>query len=87
MSEVTNWPLDENGAPMAKVSWALGETINLGNYSNVKVGPGEVTRFVKDTDKDRAEGLVRCMDDVEEALGQERQKILDHISSQKEKSK
>lgn len=77
MSKVSSWPVDADGNPMALVSWSLGETINLGDYSNIKIGPGEVTRFVKDTEEDRDAGLRKCMQEVETALAEERHKVID----------
>ena len=71
-----NWPLDENGNPMAMVSMVLSEKIGLPNYSNVDVGPATVTRFVKDTVEDRRRGLRDCADDVEYILAVEREPVL-----------
>jgi hypothetical protein len=47
--ESVNWPVDEDGQPMAQISITASELIPTGNYANVTVGPVTVTRFVKDT--------------------------------------
>lgn len=39
-----------NGRPMAQVGASMHELINIGNYSNVTVGPIKNTRYVDDHD-------------------------------------
>lgn len=79
-----NWPVDENQQPLAQVSWSMHELINLGNYSNVTVGPVRVTRFAKDSEVEK--GLDKCKEEVETSLAKERQLILDAINAQKKAS-
>jgi hypothetical protein len=74
-----SWPVDEDGAPMALVTMQLSELIGLPNYSNVTVGPGSVTKFVKDTKDGVAEGLRSCAIQVETILAEERQPVLDMV--------
>ena len=76
-----NWPSDLKGKPMAQVSWSMHELINLGNYSNVTIGPVRVTRFVLDRQVDK--GLKQCKEDVESSLAEEREQILNVINAQK----
>lgn len=75
---IFNWPMDEDGDPMALVSMTASELIGLKNYSNVTVGPASVTRFVND-DKVK-EGLEACAQEVEGIIAQERQAILDIVT-------
>jgi hypothetical protein len=70
------WPVDEDGNPMALVTMQLSELIGLPNYSNVTVGPGSVTRFVKDTPELVAGGPVQCAHEVEAILAEEREPVL-----------
>jgi hypothetical protein len=77
-----SWPEDEDGNPMALVSQQVSELINLGNYSNVTVGPSSIHRFVKDTEEDRREGLRECSKDVEKILSEEREFVLESIRQQ-----
>lgn len=77
-----NWPFDEDGNPMALVTMQLSELIGLPNYSNITVGPGSVTRFVKDTDEDVADGLAKCAIQVENILASEREPVLQMISGE-----
>lgn len=74
-----NWPVDEDGNPMALVTMQLSELIGLPNYSNITVGPGSVTRFVKDTDDTVADGLTKCALQVENILAAEREPVLQMI--------
>lgn len=76
---ITNWPHDEDGAPMAMVSMTASELIGLKNYSNVTVGPATVTRFVKDDEVE--EGLRVTAAEVEGVIAQERQAVLDIVSN------
>lgn len=74
-----NWPIDEDGKPMALVTMQLSELIGLPNYSNITVGPGSVTKFVSE---DRiAQGLEEAAESVEEILSKERDKVLDFVES------
>lgn len=77
-----SWPCDENGEPLALVTMQLSELIGLPNYSNVTVGPGSVTRFVKDTDEGIAEGLRACAMAVENILAEEREPVLDMVKGE-----
>lgn len=75
-----SWPVDEDGVPMALVTMTLSELINVGNYSNVTVGPGTVTRFVRNNDEDIANGLVNCAEHVENILASEREPVLNMVN-------
>ncbi len=77
-----NWPVDEDGNPMALVTMQLSELIGLPNYSNVTVGPGSVTRFVKDSDEDVQNGLIKCAMQVENILATEREPVLQMVSGE-----
>lgn len=74
-----SWPVDEDGNPMALVSMQLSELIGLPNYSNVTVGPGSVTKFVKDTVDGVAEGLDSCAASVERILAAEREPVIEMV--------
>lgn len=76
------WPVDEEGNPLALVTMQLSELIGLPNYSNVTVGPGSVTRFVRDTDEGIAEGLRACAVAVEGILAEEREPVLDMVKGE-----
>jgi hypothetical protein len=73
------WPVDANGKPLAMVSMAASELVNLGNYSNVTVGPAMVTRFVEDTPQSRAQGLKECTVEVEDVVARERQVVYETL--------
>lgn len=77
-----NVPVDEDGNPLAIVSFAVEEKIGLPNYSNVTVGPATVIRFVKDTPEARAEGLRDCAAETEGILHEERKPVLELIRGQ-----
>jgi hypothetical protein len=74
-----SWPHDEDGNPMALVTMQLSELVGLPNYSNVTVGPGSVTKFVKDGKDGIAEGLRECAIAVETILAEERQPVLEMV--------
>jgi hypothetical protein len=76
------WPVDEEGNPLALVTMQLSELIGLPNYSNVTVGPGSVTKFVKDSEEGVAEGLRACAVSVEAILAEEREPILDMVKGE-----
>lgn len=75
------WPVDEDGLPMALVTFQASELIGLPNYSNVTIGPGSVTRFVADDPEARKAGLRDCVREVEKIIAEEREVVLDLIRS------
>lgn len=75
---IPNWPMDEEGRPMAMVSMTASELIGLKNYSNVMVGPATVTRFVPDHEV--PDGLTKTAEEVEGVIAQERQAVLDIVN-------
>jgi hypothetical protein len=77
-----SWPHDEDGEPMALVTMQLSELIGLPNYSNVTVGPGSVTKFVKDSEEGIAEGLRACAMSVENILAEEREPVLNLVKGE-----
>lgn len=76
------WPLDEDGNPLALVSMSASEKIGLPKFSNVDVGPATITRFVKDTQEDRRKGLVACAKDCEQIIADERGMVLESVGQQ-----
>lgn len=71
---IFNWPVDEDGKPMALIGFSVGEKIGLPNYSNVDIGPASVLRFCKDSEVQDA--LRSSAQDVELIVGEEREKVL-----------
>lgn len=69
------WPVDEDGRPMALVSNGAKEKIGLPNYSSVDVGPAQVTKFVADNPEAISAGLVECLVFAEEVLAEERDAV------------
>jgi hypothetical protein len=75
MSE-TNWPLDDEGRPMIKISYQMGEKIGsledfgLPKFSSLATGPATVSLFVKQgqqelfPDNSDAVGLAQCVNDL-----------------------
>jgi hypothetical protein len=63
--ESINWPVDEDGVPMAQISFTASELIPTGNYANVTVGPATITKFVKDGD---SEHLSRELNELAETI-------------------
>jgi hypothetical protein len=70
-----SWPTDEKGKPLSLVTMQISELINIGNYSNVTVGPIAVTRFVDDDEA--VAGIQKCGEECEEVLQQYRQIIIE----------
>ena len=75
------WPVDAEGNPLVKISFATAELVPTGNFANVTVGPAQATKFVAVADK---ESLAREISDlaepVEWALGHRRDQILKELS-------
>lgn len=42
----TSWPVDANGEPMIQITVQASELIGLQNYSNITIGPANITLFV-----------------------------------------
>jgi hypothetical protein len=69
-----------NGKPAASITVGAEEKINLGNYSNVVIGPISVTRFVEDDDEVIDQALRDTMQDrVEALMAEERANILELV--------
>lgn len=79
--KMSNWPVDENGVPLAQVSMGASEKIGLPNYSNIDVGPALVTRFVKDDTDSIKEGLRFCAQVCEDIIAEERDAIMSALKS------
>lgn len=77
------WPHDAKGKPLAKVSFGAQEVVPTVQYGNVTIGPGLVTKFVPDTDKDIAEGLNACVHACEAVIAVERELVLASIRGSK----
>lgn len=72
-----DWPRDENGKPMIKVSCGAAELIPTVQYGNVTVGPVIVTCFVpdRDDDADLLAQINRVQSVCERAVADERQTV------------
>jgi len=77
MSKSFEWPVDEDGKPMALISNGAEEKIGLPHYSNVVIGPASVTRFVKDDPESIREGLRELVTACEEIIGEERGAVIE----------
>jgi hypothetical protein len=80
-----NWPFDEDGNPLALISFTVEEKIGLPEYSNITVGPVTIHRFVHDTVADRKHGLKETASEVEQVLAEEREIIYEALRNQKAK--
>lgn len=77
-------PMDEDGKPMSKVHFHVGEKIGLPNYSNVDIGPASVERFVEDTPEAIEEGLRDATAAAEKILAEDRDKVLAAVRKARE---
>ena len=75
----SEWPLDEDGKPMAKVTMGASEKVGMPHFSNVDLGPASITRFVKDDPESIKESLREGVKLCEEIIGEERGPILDIV--------
>jgi hypothetical protein len=79
-AESIQWPLDEDGQPMAQISFTASELIPTGQYANVTVGPATVTRFVKDSDV--TDELNKLAETVEvEVIAEQREIVLNTLQA------
>ena len=78
---VSNWPVDLKGNPMALISMGAAEKIGLPKFSNVDIGPALVTKFVLDDPTSIREGLRECVRACEEIIAEEREVVLDLVKS------
>jgi hypothetical protein len=78
---MADWPLDENGKPMAKVTMGAQEKVPTVQYGNVDLGPASVTRFVPDNPEAIREGLKDCVKACEEIIATERNLVLSSLES------
>jgi hypothetical protein len=78
-----DWPRDENGKPMALVSFAMSELVPTVQFGNATVGPASAMRFCEDTSDARKEGIRECVADVKEVLGKERNTVLEVLRQQR----
>ena len=81
--ETTNWPVDDDGKPMAMVTAGGQEKIGLPNYSNIDIGPMTVTRFVRDDPDEIKEGLRTATLMWEEVAAEERDKVVEAVNQAK----
>lgn len=72
-----NWPVDEDGVPMAQISFTASDLIPTGKFANVTVGPCTITKFVRDGDGDHlAAELNDLADTVEVKVLSEQREIV-----------
>jgi len=75
------WPVnEETGAPMAKIMVGREEKLNIGNYSNVTIGPASITKFVRDDEEYVRQAYKDCYELIEEILKEKREILLEEIS-------
>lgn len=78
--ESIHWPVDEDGQPMAQISFCASELIPTGDYANVVVGPVQVTKFVKD--ENLAEQMNALAEMVEsDCISEQRELVLGQIQA------
>jgi hypothetical protein len=80
------WPVDKDGRPMALVTTGASEKIGLPQYSNVDIGPFQVTRFVEDDAESIRDGLRMCVTLVEQVIAEERDAVVEAVRKAKEGS-
>ncbi len=74
--ESIEWPVDEDGNPMAQISFTASELIPTGNYANVTVGPATITKFVKD-DGSLADSINEVAEIIEsDCIAEQRELVL-----------
>lgn len=76
-----NWPVDDDGKPMALVTMGCSEKVGLPKFSNVDIGPASVTRFVKDDPQVIADALKSNLEWSEQVIAEERAAILELVKS------
>lgn len=78
--ESIEWPVDEDGNPMAQISFTASELIPTGNYANVTVGPATITKFVKDDNL--AESINALAEIIEvECIAEQRTLVLESLQA------
>ena len=71
-----DWPRDAFNTPMVKISCAAAELIATRQFSNVTVGPVQVTRFVTDgPDEVIQKEIQRTLALCEAAVAEDRQTV------------
>lgn len=84
--ETVNWPVDDDGQPMAQISLAASELIPTGDYANVVVGPVMVTKFVKDEKLgDRLNELAEVVES--DCIAEQRELVLNSLQADIEAKK
>ena len=74
-----SWPCDDEGNPLALVTYQTSELIGLPNYSNVTCGPAAVWRFVPDTKEGIQNGLKECALATEVIVAEERSVVVESL--------
>ena len=82
----THWPVDDDGNPMAQISFTASELIPTGQFANVVVGPVTVTKFVKD------EKLAKQINELAEmveadCIAEQRVLVLESLQAEAKESK
>jgi hypothetical protein len=71
-----DWPRDENGAPMWRISVGAAELVPTVQYGNVTIGPCIATGFVKaTTPEELVAEISRWQRAVEAAVAEERETV------------
>jgi hypothetical protein len=84
--QTVTWPVDEDGNPMAQISFTASELIPTGDYANVSVGPVTITKFVKD--EDLADKLNELAETVEaDCISEQRALVLESLQAAVEAKK
>lgn len=86
--ESINWPVDEDGTPMAMISMAASELVPTGKFANVTIGPATITKFVRDGDGDHLAAEVNVLAETieQKVIAEQREILNDGLKAGKPKS-
>lgn len=74
----TEWPRDKDDKPMVKIAASMEETINTGNYQNIKLF-ASVTRFYEEGNEEGA--FEELYSKIEYSLKSKHDEILGELES------
>lgn len=77
------WPVDQNGRPMAQISFAASELVPTAQYANVTLGPAQATIFVENDEQAIHDGLGALAEITETVIGNHRSLVLDSLKAER----